>query len=59
MVGAEEELVVLVTFITVDLFNCENQGGTCVYLFFFWHSNVSIAERNSFLALEQTTTIFQ
>lgn len=39
--------------------NCENQGGMCVYSFFFWHSNVSIAERNSFLALEQTMPISQ
>lgn len=39
--------------------NCENQGETCVHSFFFWHSNASIAERNYFLALEQTMRIFQ
>lgn len=35
---------------------CENQleGGTCVYSFFFWHRNASIAEILIFLALEQT-----
>lgn len=41
--------------------NRENQleGGTCVYSFFFWHSNASIAEIKILLALEQTVRIFQ